>query len=108
MLDKPLQSMLISGEKSRDKVMLGHKTTTLRFGWRDYQLGFVLSGCHLLNWCVGAQIIDVGHFIFKDVPLRLLKKNGYKDFDEAMSEMKKLYPTIEPMSKVTWVEWERS
>lgn len=108
MLLKPLQAILIAGEKSRDDVMQGHKTTTIRMGWRDYEIGFILIGCHILNWAVGAKVIEVTHYIFKDVPLKLLKKNGYKDFDVALSEMKKLYPTIEPMSKVTWVEWERS
>jgi len=107
-LSKPLQAILIAGEKKRDEVIQGHKTTTFRMGWRDYSNGMALVGCHVLNWCVGVNIIDVQHFILKDVPLNLLKKNGYKSLESAISDLKTIYPTIDSVSKVTFVEWERN
>lgn len=106
-LEKPLQAILMAGEKKRDEVMQGHKTTTIRLGWRDYHLGFAIIGCHVLNWCTGVNITVVEHYIFRDIPLKLLQKNGYTDFADAMRDLKTIYPNIDPMSKITWVEWER-
>jgi hypothetical protein len=107
-MDRPLQAILMAGEKKRDDVIQGHKTTTIRLGHRDYRPGMAIVGCHVLGWCVGVNITVVEYYILKDTPLKLLHKNGYADLEDAIKDLKTIYPTIEPMSKITWVEWERT
>ena len=59
-MQHPLQAILIAGEIARDDIIRGHKTTTIRNGFRAYRKGeVVMIGCHILNWCVMKTIIDV-------------------------------------------------
>jgi hypothetical protein len=108
MLERPLQAILITGEKKGQDVLQGHKTTTVRLGWRDYKPGMAVICGSLFNWCTSVNIIIIEHHVFKDMPLNLLKKSGYKHFDAAMADLKSIYPSIERSSKVTYVEWERN
>ena len=105
---KPLQAILMSGELARDEVIQGHKTSTIRMGWRDYETGFIMIGCPTLGWCIGARIVEVSHYFLKEIPMRDLQKSGYKDLDEALNDLKRLYTDVTPLSQVTFVQWERT
>ena len=104
-MESPLQAILIAGETSRDAVIQGHRNATIRFGFRAYKHGPVLIGCHVLNWCVLKQIIDVQHFLLKDVPHDALKKLGYANAQAAQKDLQNYYPTITINAEVTVVEW---
>lgn len=104
-MDTPLQAILIAGETSRDDVIQGHATATIRCGFRAYKNGPVMIGCHILNWCVLKKIIDVQHFLLKDVPLDCLKKLKYTNTLDIFNTLHKFYPSITVDSEVTFVEW---
>jgi len=107
-MDRPLQAILISGEKKRDDIIQGHKATTVKLGHIDYKPGIAIVGCHILGWCISIKITVVEHYLLKDLPLRLLQKNGYKNLEDAIQSLKIINPSTEPMSTITWVEWERT
>lgn len=107
-MQHPLQAILIAGEIARDDIIRGHKTTTIRNGFRAYRKGeVVMIGCHILNWCVMKTIIDVQHVLLNNEPttVQLYKKNGYGSFGDAYNELKKYYPDLQVDGPVTFVEW---
>jgi hypothetical protein len=105
-MERPLQAILIAGEKRRDEVLARTKTTTIRLGFRDYVIGAgVMIGCHVLNWCIMRTITDVHHCFLKDLPVKYMQDNGYKNLNETIDQLGKIYPGINGNSQVTFVRW---
>ena len=105
-MERPLQAILIAGEKKRDEVLAHVKNTTIRRGFRDYAIGLnVMIGCNALNWCVMRIITDVHHCFLKDLPVKYMQDNGYKNLTETITELDKIYPGINGNSQITFVRW---
>lgn len=105
-MERPLQAILIFGEKRRDDVISRAKNTTIRLGFRDYVIGSnVLIGCHVLNWCVMRTITDVHRCFLKDLPVKYMQENGYANLSEAITQLDKIYPGINGNSQITFVRW---
>jgi hypothetical protein len=105
-LKRPLQAILIAPNESVwENIILGKKKITIREGWRDYQPGFSILGCHIANFCVGADITDVKHCLAKDVTEEEYHADGYTSQDNMIDDLHKYYPNLSLESKVTVIKW---
>jgi hypothetical protein len=103
---RALQAILIAGEPMRDAVLNGTKKITIREGHRNYTLGPVMIGCHLLNWATLRQIIRVDWKTLKEVTSEEMVADGFKTQKGMLSGLKKFYPEITLDSPITVIEWE--
>lgn len=105
-MERPLQAILISGEKCRDEVIARTKNTTIRYGFRDYVVGTrVMVCCPILNWCVSRTITESLHSFLKDLPVKYMQDNGSRDLTDTLFQLNRLYPGITENSQVTFVRW---
>lgn len=106
-MKRALQGILIAGEEMRDATLAGRKCITIREGHRDYTLGPVLLGCHILNWATMGEIIEVRHTILERVSRDELKDDGFLNWTDAILGLKKFYPNIDLDSDVTVIRWKK-
>ena len=105
-MGKVLQGILIAGSEMRDAVKSGEKLITIREGHRDYSLGPVLIGCHLLDWAVLGEITQVIHTRLKDVSYENLVSDGFSSHAQAVATLQQWYSDINMDSKVTVIKWK--
>jgi hypothetical protein len=105
-MDKPLQALLISGEKAKQDVISGKLNCSIRIGFRGYTQSGILIGCHILGWCVMKKVNEIEYYILKDMPLCYIQQAGHKNKKELFQYLKGIYPTITENSEVTFVGWE--
>lgn len=106
MMKRSIRAILIAGEKERANVLTHRKNITIREGHRDYTVGPVLIGCHILNWACLRQITNVKHTMLKFVSKEDLLEDGFNNLDECIASLKQWYPNINSESKVTVIKWK--
>ena len=105
-MKRPLQAILIAGPEQRDSVLNGTKKITIREGHRDYILGQVLIGCHILNWATMKNITKVTHKYLFEVNEDEYKADGFANWVDLVEGLQKYYPTLTALSPITVIEWE--
>lgn len=106
-MKKPLQAIVIAGEKMRDDTFSGKKKITIREGHRAYEIGPVLLGCPILNWAKSAAIISVIHTTLGQVSKQdLMDDYGSDLHEDAIKILSQWYPKIGMNSEVTVVRWK--
>lgn len=103
---RALQALLIAGTKMRDEVLDGLKKITIREGHRNYTLGPVMIGCHLLSWATLRTITKIQWKLLKEVTEAEMKADGFKTLKGMITGLKQFYPDITAESPVTIIEWE--
>jgi hypothetical protein len=103
---RALQALLIAGTKMRDEVLDGLKKITIREGHRNYTLGPVMIGCHLLSWATLRTITKIQWKLLKEVTDEEMFADGFISQDDMMAGLRQFYPNIGLDSPVTVVEWE--
>ena len=106
MKKKPLQAILIAGERQKNLVEQKQKKITIREGLRDYELGIAILCCHILNWATKVEITSVTHTKFSEVSLDDLELDGFNNHEEGLESLKRYYPNFNLNSEVTIIKWE--
>lgn len=105
-MDKPLQALLISGEKSKQDVMDNKLNCSIRLGFRGYTQSNILIGCHILGWAVMRKVNEIEYYILKDLPLYYIQKAGHKSKKDLFQYLRGIYPSVTENSEVTFIGWE--
>lgn len=105
-MKRALQAILIAGDVAKADVLYGRKKITIREGYRDYVLGPVLIGCHILSWATMRNITRVQHKTLKEVTVEEYEADGFKTRGDMIKGLKEFYPDINFDSPITIIEWD--
>jgi hypothetical protein len=105
-MKRALQAILIAGTKIKENVLYIKKKITIREGHRDYTKGPVLIGCHLLNWIVVREIIEVRHTTVGQVINEECMDDSFGASLNLLVGLQKYYPNLTMDSPVTVIRWE--
>lgn len=106
-MDRPMQAMVISGEKSKTEILARHRHGAIRFGFRSYIAGAPLMiGCPILCWCAQRTVISVDYKLFKDIEQFDFLCAGHVNAKEALIFFASRYADVTEMSPMTVVRWE--
>lgn len=105
-MKRALQAILVAGEDGKLNVINDVKKITIREGHRDYTVGPVLVGCHILNWAVMRNITQVRYTQIKDLTIEECRDDGAEDCLEMLKILQQFYPNITLASDVTVIRWE--
>jgi hypothetical protein len=104
-MKRPVTFLLMAPDHS-DNIISGQKKITIRNGERDYRVGDTLAlGCHLLNWCVLADITEVRYCPLEEITEEEARDDGFSSPEEMLEGMRNYYPDINYQSRVTVVRW---
>jgi hypothetical protein len=104
-MKRALQGLLIAGESMKNDTLSGEKCITIREGHRDYTLGPVLIGCHILNWATLKTITSVKYTTLGEVTQEEWEADGTSSLEELKAMLRAFYPDIDYNSEVTVICW---
>ena len=88
-----------------EDVLQGRKTITIRWGILRIKYSDVIIVCE--NYAYGiASIEKVDYITLRDLPLEIIKSEGFKSKEEFIKVLKKLYPKINDKSYVTVINFK--
>ena len=106
MKKKPLQALLIAGEKMRNDVLSNKKLISIRMGLRDYEVGRpIILCCPILGWCTERIVTSVSHKKLAEVNGREYKDDGFAVREQLVDCLRRFYPDINDDSDVTVIRW---
>lgn len=108
-IKRPLVALLMAPEFETE-IALGHKTITIREGWRDYNVGDKVVLCHTnednMGWAVMGQLTQVSRHLLKDVPVKDFNDDGMLGLEDAIKTLGRFYEGINGDSIVTVIRWK--
>ncbi len=88
-----------------DKVLSGKKKITIRLGLVRPRFGEVLIVCNDLVYGI-AEVKRVDVMKVEDLTDDIAKREGFRNKDELLRELKKLYPNVRERNLITLIEFE--
>ncbi len=106
-LKYPLAAILLAPEEPMWIAALqGKKQITIRQGHRDYRPGTTgILCCHHLCIAVKIDITEVRHCRLVELTHDELHDDGFLDYRDCVTQMRRFYPDMDFDSKVTVIRW---
>lgn len=106
-MKQPLQALLVApSHYMRSSIVSSAKAGSIREGHRDYKPGQVMLCCHLVPWCVMADITAVRHTTLGAVARKDWEASGFGSREEMIDGLKSFYKDLTKESPVTVIHWE--
>lgn len=88
------------------KVHDNKKIGTSRTGRRDVELGpLKLEAVNNTVDDIVVEVKSVTYMKLIDVPIEVIKLEGYSSLSELLNSLKRFYPNIDIMDELTFIEW---
>ena len=103
----PLYALLVApDEKTRNAIIYGQISATIRTDHRDYEEGqSVMLCCHLDPWVVFAIITNVRHCTLNEISKDEVLECGFNTREEVIQGLRKYYPDLNQDSPITFIKW---
>lgn len=108
-MKQPLYAILIAPvKKTREDIISGRKTITIREGHRDYKPGTAMLCCHVDPWAVMVDVTSVSHCLLTDVSEKDYQADGFNSKEELLAGLQAYYSGLDWESPVTIIKWENA
>ena len=103
-----MQELLLD-DSLMEWVNIGKKHGTSRRGRRDIQLApLKLKATNGTCSDIIVNVISVTYTLLKNVPINIVKSEGYSSHEELVESLQRFYPGVALDDEFTLVEWEET